>query len=97
MNINLATNELDPTTADEEIKNIASLLKFDEINTELNYSNEANTSRIQAKAEGITEGRIIEKLDIAKRMLNDNYDISEIKALTELSENEILQLLNVSA
>ena len=30
-------------------------------------------------------------------MLNDNYDISEIKALTELSENEILQLLNVSA
>ena len=107
-NTKLATEELDKINADEEERNIARILEFDELDRKLEYSAGVDAGRIEGKAEGIAEGRaegraegkaeglIAGKLEafieLAKQMQKKKYDISEIKDLTGLSENEILKL-----
>lgn len=107
-NTKLATEELDKINADEEERNIARILEFDELDRKLEYSAGVDAGRIEGKAEGIAEGRaegraegkaeglIAGKLEafieIAKQMQKKKYDISEIKALTGLSEKEIIKL-----
>ena len=92
----LATDELDRINADEEEKNIARILEFDELDKRLEYSAGVDAGRIEGRAEGKAEGRIEGKLeallDLAKQMLEKKYKISEIKELTGLSEKEILSL-----
>ncbi len=44
------------------------------------------------RIEGKVTGKLEAFIEMAKKMLKDNYDISTIKYLTGLSENEILQL-----
>ena len=42
--------------------------------------------------QGIEQGKAEEKIEIAKKLLAKNSSIEEIMELTELSENEIMQL-----
>ena len=99
-NTKLATDELDKINADEEERNIARILEFDELDRRLEYSAGVNDGRIEGiakgkaegRVEGRVEGKIEEKLGIAKQMLKKKYGLSEIIELTGLSENEILNL-----
>ena len=45
-----------------------------------------------ATNKGIEQGKAEEKIEIAKKLLAKNSSIEEIMELTELSENEIMQL-----
>lgn len=96
-NTKISTSELGRLNADEVARNIAKIRELDAIYRKLEYDAGVEAARTQGKIEGIIEGRIAEKLEIAKRMLNDNYDIPEINALTELSKDEIIQLLKEPA
>ena len=91
-NTKLATEELDKINADEEERNIARILEFDELDRKLEYSAGVDAGRIEGKAEGLIAGKLEAFIEIAKQMQKKKYDISEIKALTGLSENEILKL-----
>ena len=95
-NTKLATDESDKINADEEERNIARILEFDELDRRLEYSAGVDDGRIEGKAEGIAEGKaegIAEGIaKIAKQMLQRKYEISEIQTLTGLAENEILKL-----
>ena len=44
------------------------------------------------KKEGLEQGKVEEKIEIAKKLLAKNSSIEEIMELTELSEKEIMQL-----
>ena len=46
----------------------------------------------QGKKEGIEQGRKEEKIETAKKLLAKNRSLEEIMELTELSEQEIMQL-----
>ena len=46
----------------------------------------------QGKKEGIEQGRKEEKIETAKKLLAKNRFLEEIMELTELSEQEIMQL-----
>ncbi|KEF35940.1 conserved hypothetical protein, putative transposase or invertase [Schinkia azotoformans MEV2011] len=50
--------------------------------------------RKEGRNEGIKEGMLKGKREIALKMLEDGYDVSIISEITELSEQEILQLRN---
>ncbi len=73
-------------------ENYARMREFDELDRRLEYSAGVDAGRIEGREEGREEGINAEKLEIARKMLKENYDISTIKTLTELSENEILHL-----
>ena len=52
-----------------------------------------NTERNIARREGKAEGLVEAKIDIAKKLLKDNYSLNEIIKLTELTEDQIKDLL----
>lgn len=91
-NTKLATDELDKINAEEEARNYARMREFDQLDRKLEYSAGVNAGRIEGKVTGKLEAFI----EMAKKMLKDNYDISTIKYLTGLSENEILKLKEVA-
>ena len=56
------------------------------------FSNTMFTMENKIKETGIAEGKIAEKLEIAKSMLDKNYGIQEIIGLTGLSKKELKKL-----
>ena len=51
-----------------------------------------NSLRTQYKREGLAEGRADEKNNIAKKLKEKGYDISEIVSITGLTKEEIENL-----
>ena len=56
------------------------------------FSNTMFTMENKIKETGIAEGKIAEKLEIAKSMLDKKYDIQEIIRLTGLSKKELKKM-----
>ena len=54
---------------------------------------EKNIARREGLAEGLAEGELNAKVNIAKKLLKDNYTIDEIVKLTELSKDQVKNLL----
>ena len=54
---------------------------------------ERNIARREGLAEGKAKGELNAKLNIAKKLLKDNYSLNEIIKLTELTEDQIKDLL----
>ena len=54
---------------------------------------EKNIARREGLAEGRAEGELNAKINIAKKLLKDNYTIDEIVKLTELSKDQVKNLL----
>ena len=52
-----------------------------------------NTEKNIARREGLKEGELNAKVNIAKKLLKDNYTIDEIVKLTELSKDQVKNLL----
>jgi len=52
-----------------------------------------NTEKNIARREGLAEGELNAKVNIAKKLLKDNYTIDEIVKLTELSKDQVKNLL----
>ena len=52
-----------------------------------------NTEKNIARREGLKEGELHAKVNIAKKLLKDNYTIDEIVKLTELSKDQVKNLL----
>ncbi len=52
-----------------------------------------NTEKNIARREGLKEGELNAKINIAKKLLKDNYTIDEIVKLTELSKDQVKNLL----
>ncbi|MED4354283.1 hypothetical protein P9265_18485 [Schinkia azotoformans] len=59
-----------------------------------NFEGERRVGKEEGRNEGIKEGILNGKQEIALKMLEDGYDIAIISGITELSEQEILQLRN---
>ena len=84
----------------EEDKNIEQVVKFmrNFVNNEeiLDIYDKINDVKYYAKeegyAEGYTEGIAESKKEIAKKMLQNRYDINQITKYTGLSINEIKEL-----
>ena len=54
---------------------------------------EKNIARREGLKEGLAEGELNAKINIAKKLLKDNYTIDEIVKLTELSKDQVKNLL----
>ena len=54
---------------------------------------EKNIARREGLAEGRAEGELNAKINIAKKLLKNNYTIDEIVKLTELSKDQVKNLL----
>ena len=52
-----------------------------------------NTEKNIARREGLKEVELNAKVNIAKKLLKDNYTIDEIVKLTELSKDQVKNLL----
>ena len=52
-----------------------------------------NTEKNIARREGLKEGELNAIVNIAKKLLKDNYTIDEIVKLTELSKDQVKNLL----
>ncbi len=73
-----------------EINKLSSDNEYVELYTELSREElEKNTLMIEAEEKGIEKGIEIEKINIAKGMLNENIDIDIISKITGLSIDEI--------
>ncbi len=54
---------------------------------------EKNIARREGLKEGLAEGELNAKINIAKKLLKGNYTIDEIVRLTELSKDQVKNLL----
>ncbi len=57
-----------------------------------NLEGERRVGKEEDRKEGIKEGILKGKQEIALKMLNDGYDVSIISEIAELSEQEIIKL-----
>lgn len=87
-NIKKAKDEMELISAEEEEKRMARFYENGLLEQRFQYTAGVDAGRIEGKVEGKLEAF----LELAKQMLKKKYDISEIKNLTGLSENEILNL-----
>ena len=60
-------------------------------NTEKNIARREGLK--EGREEGLAEGELNAKINIAKKLLKDNYTIDEIVKLTELSKDQVKNLL----
>ena len=59
-----------------------------------NFEGERRVGKEEGRNEGIKEGILNGKQEITLKILEDGYDVAIISGITELSEQEILQLRN---
>jgi predicted transposase/invertase (TIGR01784 family) len=71
-----------------------SLKYYRDLKNSLDTSREEG--RVEGRIEGKEEGRIVEKIEIAKKMLNKGMDISLVSEVTGLDTEEILRLKSKS-
>ena len=83
-----AEEELEYLSGDEAERRIAYLRETAEIDRKFAMT----AARDQGRAEGKSEGRAEEKIDVAKKMLEKNIDISLIIEVTGLTKEEIEKL-----
>ena len=76
--------EVDKYSSDDEVIALYSAYTRDEL--------ERNTYLKEAREEGIQQGIQHEKIKMAKKMLEENMDVSIISKITDLSEKEIEKL-----
>ncbi|MCL1987698.1 MAG: hypothetical protein FWG64_06990 [Firmicutes bacterium] len=60
----------------------------------MQYAGEMQGARDEGLVEGLAKGRVEEATEIAIRLLEKNYPITEIMELTKLSDEVILSLKN---
>ncbi|MDO5306057.1 MAG: hypothetical protein Q4E87_10830 [bacterium] len=83
-----AEEELEYLSGDEAERRIAYLRETAEIDRKFAMT----AAREQGREEGRSEGRAEEKIDVAKKMLEKNMDISLIIEVTGLTKEEIEKL-----
>lgn len=86
--IKKAEEELEYLSGDEETKRLA-FLRDKAIRDEISLKEGAKE---EGRREGIQKGKKEANIEIAKKMLENNIEISIISKITELSEEEILKL-----
>lgn len=82
--IKKAEKELEYLSGDEETRRLA-FLRDKAIRDEISL-------KTGAREEGFKEGKKEANIEMAKKMLENNIEISIISKITELSEEEILKL-----
>ena len=87
-----AEEELEYLSGDEAERRIAYLRETAEIDRKFAMTAARDQGREEGKAEGRSEGRAEEKIDVAKKMLEKNMDISLIIEITGLTKEEIEKL-----
>lgn len=92
-----AVDQLNLLSADEEVRMLADAQDFarldrnSQIREETERAREAGMTegRSQGRAQGRAEGSTEQKLEIARKMKERGYSISEIECITELTKEEI--------
>ena len=87
-----AEEELEYLSGDEAERRIAYLRETAEIDRKFAMTAARDQGREEGRAEGRAEGRSEGKIDVAKKMLEKNMDISLIIEVTGLTKEEIEKL-----